>query len=48
MPSCCSTTPFQIVLFNDWLTQWHYDLMSSEVPALAPGAGGAIWLRRRR
>ena len=37
---------FEIVLFNDWLTLTHHDLMSSEVPALAPGAGGAIWLRR--
>jgi hypothetical protein len=38
---------FEIVLFNDWLTNQHYDLMVGEVPALAPGAGGALWLRRR-
>jgi hypothetical protein len=38
---------FEIVLFNDWFTRQHYDLMVREVPALAPGAGGAIWLRRR-
>jgi hypothetical protein len=38
---------FEIVLFNDWLSCRHYDLMVREVPALAPGAGGALWLRRR-
>ena len=38
---------FEIVLFNDWLTSAHYDRMGATVPALAPGAGGAIWLRRR-
>ncbi len=38
---------FEIVLFNDWLTRQHYELTVREVPALAPGAGGAIWLRRR-
>lgn len=38
---------FEIVLFNDWLTSAHYDRMVRTVPALAPGAGGAIWLRRR-
>lgn len=37
---------FEIVLFNDWLMHEHYDLMRSAVPAMAPGAGGAIWLRR--
>ncbi len=39
---------FQIVLFNDWLTLWHHGMLSGAVPALAPGAGGAIWLCRRR
>jgi methyltransferase family protein len=39
---------FEIVLFNDWLTLQHYDLMTNEVPALAPGMGGALWLRRLR
>ncbi len=39
---------FEIVLFNDWMTRTHHDLMASAVPALSPGAGGAIWLRRRR
>jgi hypothetical protein len=38
---------FEIVLFNDWLTYTHHDQMADEVPALSPGAGGAIWLRRR-
>ena len=38
---------FEIVLFNDWLTSRNYERMVSEVPALAPGAGGALWLRRR-
>jgi predicted O-methyltransferase YrrM len=38
---------FEIVLFNDWLTKQHYDFMVGQVPALAPGAGGALWLRRR-
>jgi len=38
---------FEIVLFNDWLTVTHHDLLASEVPALASGAGAAIWLRRR-
>ena len=38
---------FEILLFNDWLTSTHYELMVAEAPALAPGAGGALWLRRR-
>lgn len=38
---------FEIVLFGDWLTNQHYDVMVGEAPALAPGAGCAIWLRRR-
>jgi hypothetical protein len=38
---------FEIVLFNDWLTSRNYERMISEVPALAPGACGALWLRRR-
>jgi Methyltransferase domain len=38
---------FEIVLFNDWLNNQRYDAMVGEVPALASGAGGAIWLRRR-
>ncbi len=37
---------FRVVLFNDWLTQWHRERIAGAVPALAPGAGGAIWLRR--
>jgi Methyltransferase domain len=38
---------FEIILFNDWLTARNYDLLASETPPLAPGAGGALWLRRR-
>ncbi len=38
---------FEIVLFNDWLAKQRYDFMVGEVPTLAPGAGGALWLRRR-
>jgi len=38
---------FEIVLFNNWLTSQHYERMVSEAPALAPSAGGALWLRRR-
>ena len=38
---------FEIVFFNDWMAAQHYDLMVHEVPALAQGAGGALWLRRR-
>jgi hypothetical protein len=38
---------FEILLFNDWLTSKHNELMVAEVPALAAGAGGALWLRRR-
>ncbi|HEX4127571.1 MAG TPA: class I SAM-dependent methyltransferase [Acidimicrobiales bacterium] len=38
---------FEIVLFNDWLSSQHYETMVHAVPALADGAGGALWLRRR-
>ena len=38
---------FEIVLFNDWLTSRNYERVVSQVPALAPDAGGALWLRRR-
>lgn len=38
---------FEIVFFNDWMMSQHYDRMVREVPALAPGGGGALWLRRR-
>jgi Methyltransferase domain len=38
---------FEIVLFNHWLTSQNYERMLSLAPALAPSAGGALWLRRR-
>jgi Methyltransferase domain len=38
---------FEIVLFNDWLMHVHHDLLKRDVPAMAPGAGAALWLRRR-
>jgi hypothetical protein len=38
---------FEIVLFNHWLADQRHDFMVGEAPALAPGAGGALWLRRR-
>jgi hypothetical protein len=38
---------FEIVLFNDWLLHEHYDALEREIPALTPGAGAALWLRRR-
>jgi predicted O-methyltransferase YrrM len=38
---------FEIVLFNDWLCKIHNDVVRQHLPDLVPGAGGAIWLRRR-
>jgi hypothetical protein len=38
---------FEIVLFNDWLLQTQRDLLEREAPAMAGGAGGSLWLRRR-
>jgi Methyltransferase domain len=38
---------FEIVLFNDWLMHMHHGLLEREVPAMAPGAGAALWLHRR-
>jgi hypothetical protein len=38
---------FEILLFNDWLLQTHHDLLEREAPAMARGAGGSLWLRRR-
>lgn len=38
---------FEILLFNDWLMHVHHELLEQEVPAMAPGAGAALWLHRR-
>jgi hypothetical protein len=38
---------FEVVLFNDWLMHEHPEALEREIPAVAPGAGAALWLRRR-
>ncbi len=37
---------FEVILFNDWMGAKNYDFMVRHAPALARGAGGALWLRR--
>ncbi len=37
---------FEIVLFNDWLMHERHEALEREIPAMAPGAGAALWLRR--
>lgn len=39
---------FEVVLFNDWLGQFHRDRIEAELPAMLANTGGALWLRRTR
>jgi hypothetical protein len=42
------TSGFEITLFNDWLAQFHHEVIERELPRMLANTGGALWLRRVR